>query len=127
MGKPIKISLDLTQLGELAKAGHSAIKRAGKKNHVYVNLDVWVNDRTDTYGNDVSITVGSTKAGRDAGEAKVYVGNGKTGNQNNSASGWGQQNQATQQNTGWENPPPSSQAKSGPAPWGGDESDGLPF
>jgi len=92
MSKPIKVSIDLTLLGEIAKTGHSAIKRAGKNNHAYASIDVWVNDRTDNYGNDVSITLSSTKAGRDSGEKKVYIGNGKSGAQNNAASGWGQTN-----------------------------------
>lgn len=80
MAKPFRISLDLTTIGEMAKSGHSSIKRSEKNGKVYLALNVWVNDQRDQYGKDISVTVDSTKAGKAAGEGKVYVGSGKTGN-----------------------------------------------
>lgn len=117
MSKPIRASINLTQLGEIARQGHTAIKRAGKANNVYVNLDIWLNDRQDNYGNDVSITLSSTKAGRDGGEKKVYVGNGKTGG---SAS-------TSQSSAGWGVPPaaPAPDQGNGAPEWGGGNSKGL--
>lgn len=91
MGQPFKISLNLSQIGEIAKAGHSAIKRAGKDNNAYINLNVWENDVPDKYGNHFAVTLDSTKAGRDGGEKKVYVGNGKRKGQDGSGNAYTQQ------------------------------------
>lgn len=91
MGQPFKISLNLTQIGELAKKGHSAIKRAGKNQNVYIDLNVWENDVPDKYGNNFAVTLDSTKAGRDGGEKKVYVGNGKRKDGGGAAGGYTQQ------------------------------------
>lgn len=90
MGQPFKISLNLSQIGEIAKAGHSAIKRAGKDNNAYISLNIWENDVPDKYGNHFAVTLDSTKAGRDAGEKKVYVGNGKRKGQEGSGNAYTQ-------------------------------------
>jgi hypothetical protein len=44
----------------------------GKKG-TYLNLTIWVNDKEDQFGNDVSI-----EQRTDKGQTKIYLGNGKT-------------------------------------------------
>ena len=39
----------------------------------YLDLSIWINDKPDQYGNDVSIEQRTEK-----GTAKIYLGNGKT-------------------------------------------------
>ena len=43
----------------------------------YLNVSIVVNDEEDQYGNIVAITENQTKEEREAGEGKVYLGNGK--------------------------------------------------
>lgn len=76
MSKLIIGSICLTDLGELVRQGHSAIQK-GKNGKQYVNLAIWINDKEDKYGNNVSIQLSSVKEKRES-EGKVYIGNGKT-------------------------------------------------
>lgn len=48
----------------------------GKKG-TYYNFTVSVNDKTNDYGQNVSVFDGQTKEEREAGKAKNYLGNGK--------------------------------------------------
>lgn len=50
----------------------------GKNGAKYVNISVILNDEKDKFGNDCAITLGQSKEEREAKEAKVYLGNGKT-------------------------------------------------
>lgn len=43
----------------------------------YLNLTVWVNDEDDQFGNNVSVQQSLSKDEREAGAAKIYLGNGK--------------------------------------------------
>jgi hypothetical protein len=43
-----------------------------------LNINVWINDEADKFGNNASIQISQTKEQRDAGEPKKYVGNLKT-------------------------------------------------
>ncbi len=43
----------------------------------YADLDVWIEDEPDQYGNDASICHSPTKEEREAKAKKIYVGNGK--------------------------------------------------
>jgi hypothetical protein len=76
MAQVLTVSLDFSQLMELAKKAHSAFSR-GKNGRAYLSLSIWVNDTPDTYGNDVKATLNSTKAKKDS-EGLTYVGNGRT-------------------------------------------------
>jgi hypothetical protein len=68
-------SLNLTKLTAAAKTGHSAFSK-GKNGELYVNLNIWLNDTPDQYGNDLSLQLNSKKELRES-EGKIYVGNGK--------------------------------------------------
>lgn len=70
MSKLLYGSIDFTKLIELAKAGNKAFSKA-KNGKIYLNVNVWINDEKDNYGNDASIQTtfkDSTK------EEKVYCG-----------------------------------------------------
>jgi len=68
-------SICLTDLIEAAKAGHSSCTRS-QNGKVYVNINIWLNDTADQYGNDVSLQLNSKKEQREA-EGKKYIGNAK--------------------------------------------------
>jgi len=64
-------SLDFTKLLELAKAGNKAFSRA-ENGKIYLNLNVWINDEKDKYGNSASLQTSFKDAAK---EDKVYFGN----------------------------------------------------
>ena len=76
MSERINASICLTDLGDKARANHSAIT-TGKNGKKYANVTIWINDEKDQFGNDVSIQLNSKQESREA-EGKAYVGNGKT-------------------------------------------------
>lgn len=69
MSAIVNFSLDLTKLPK-----EKMIK--GKKG-TYINLSLSVNDETNQYGSNASVTLSQTKEERDAKQDKLYVGNGK--------------------------------------------------
>jgi hypothetical protein len=66
-------SLCLTDLIEQAKVKHSAFSK-GKNGKIYVNVNVWLNEEEDKYGNIMSVQLNPTKERKDT-DAKVYIGN----------------------------------------------------
>lgn len=63
------ISIDLNKLDK-SKIVH------GKNGSQYYNLNISVNDTTDTYGNNIQVTEPQTKEQRDAKDPRVFYGNG---------------------------------------------------
>jgi hypothetical protein len=60
---------------DLAKIDKTKIfEKDGKK---WLNIQVSVNDETDKYGNNASITIQQTKEERDNKANRTYLGNGK--------------------------------------------------
>jgi len=49
----------------------------GKTGAKYYNIDIWINDEPDRYGNHASIQQNQTKEERENKKEKVYLGNGK--------------------------------------------------
>lgn len=47
----------------------------GKNGKKYLNINVWINDNVDQFGNIGSIQVSLPKAERDAGAKGAYIGN----------------------------------------------------
>lgn len=70
MSKLVNAGIDLTKIPATAI-------REDDQGRKWLNVDVWINDTPDTYGNDASISIQQTKEQRDAKERKVYLGNGK--------------------------------------------------
>lgn len=81
MANIFNVSINYAELMAKAKAAHSAFTRS-KAGTPYVSMTIFVNDTADQYGNDVKVTLNSTKAKKLA-EGTVYIGNGST----NSGSG----------------------------------------
>ena len=75
----LKVNLDKIDKSKLYK---------GTKG-TYLDLDVWVNDEPDSYGNDASASLNLSKEEREAGAKKVYVSNGKK------LFGWGSSSSTT--------------------------------
>jgi hypothetical protein len=69
MGKLITASINLLKVDK-------ALLIEGTKGK-YLNLTIWVNDKSDKFGNDVSIEQKVEK-----GKDKIYLGNGRTYKQN---------------------------------------------
>ena len=88
MAQILNVSLNFAELMARAKASHSAFSRSNS-GVPYLSLTVWINDSPDQYGNDVKVTLNSSKAKKES-EGMIYVGNGST----NKASGK-KQNQST--------------------------------
>jgi len=53
------------------------IDKAKLYNGKYLNVTISINDQTDSYGNNVSVTESQTKEERDLKTSKRYLGNGK--------------------------------------------------
>lgn len=71
MSKLFYGSVDFSKLLEMAKAGNKAFSKA-QNGKIYLNLNVWINDEVDQYGNKASIQTNFKDAPK---EEKVYVGN----------------------------------------------------
>lgn len=59
-------------LSDIPKDKITTSEKNGKK---YLNVNIWVNDDKDQYGNIGSINVSQTKEEREAQVKKVYIGN----------------------------------------------------
>ena len=77
MSKLLFGSLDFSKLLELAKAGNKAFSKAAN-GKIYLNLNVWINDEKDNYGNDASVQIAFKDATK---EEKIYCGNFKISEQ----------------------------------------------
>lgn len=64
-------SIDFSKLLELAKSGNKAFSRA-ENGKIYLNLNVWINDEKDKFGNSASMQTTFKDATK---EDKVYFGN----------------------------------------------------
>lgn len=66
MSAIISGSIDLTK-----------IDKSKLVNGKYLNVQISINENTDNYGNNVSITINQTKEEREAKAKKTYIGNAK--------------------------------------------------
>ena len=73
MSKSFYGSVCLTDLIEKAKSKHSSFVKADN-GKIYCNINVWLNDEKDKYGNVMSMQANSTKEMKDK-ETKFYLGN----------------------------------------------------
>ena len=70
MAKMLKISIDLTKVGELARANHGSISKSQKNGKQYLNATIWINDQQDQYGNIGSLSVWDKNSNQ-----TTYIGN----------------------------------------------------
>jgi len=71
MNKLLYGSICLSDLIEIGKTGHSAYKKADN-GKIYINVNVWINEEKDKFGNDASVCVNPEK---ESGHEKKYIGN----------------------------------------------------
>jgi len=82
MSKLLYGSIDFSKLLELAKKGDKAFSKANN-GKIYLNLNVWLNDEKDQFGNDASLQTSFKDATK---EEKHYFGNLKVSDFNGSQS-----------------------------------------
>ena len=73
MGQLFYGSICLTDLIEKAKSKHSGFSK-GQNGKIYVNVNIWLNDNQDKFGNIMSIQVNPSKEKKDIDE-RFYIGN----------------------------------------------------
>lgn len=76
MSKLLNASICLSDLLTYAKSGHSSVSKSQKNGKLYVDVNIWINDKKDKYNNDASISLNSKKDSREK-EGRIYVGNGR--------------------------------------------------
>lgn len=64
-------SINLTKLNNLARAANKAFTKS-KNGDIYCNINVWVNEEADQYGNHASVQTNYKDAPK---EDKTYIGN----------------------------------------------------
>ena len=64
-------SINLTKLNNLARAANKAFSKS-KNGDIYCNINIWVNDEADQYGNHASIKTNYKDMPK---EEKNYIGN----------------------------------------------------
>jgi len=64
-------SIDLTKIDKSKINNH-------KNGSAYYNIDIFIKDEKDQYGNDCAISQSQSKEEREAKDKKVYIGNGKS-------------------------------------------------
>jgi hypothetical protein len=64
-------SLCLTDILEQAKQSHSAFRKV-ENGKIYFNVNFWINDELDKYGNAASVQIQPAK---DSTDEKKYIGN----------------------------------------------------
>jgi len=69
MSAIVSASIDLTKIDE-----SKVIEKNGKR---WLNLTISINDTTDTYGNNASVSINQSQEERTAKAPKVYLGNAK--------------------------------------------------
>lgn len=79
MSKLLNGSICLSDLIKKAKQKHSSFSKSEKNGKIYCNINIWLNDETDIFGNTVSIQLNSKKELREK-EGKIYIGNAKPSN-----------------------------------------------
>lgn len=77
MAEILSVSIDLTKID---KTKIQTVDKNGnpfKNGAKYYNLQIFVNDDIDQYGNNVGVCDSQTKEQREAKDKKTYLGNGK--------------------------------------------------
>ena len=77
MAQIITASIDLNKIDKAKIQTKDKNGNPFKNGQKYLNISITINDQPDTYGNQASISVAQNKEEREAGQAKVYLGNGK--------------------------------------------------
>ena len=74
----INASIDLTKIDKSKIVTTDKNGQPFKNGGKYLNVSIILKDEPDNYGNDTSISINQSKEEREAGEQRIYIGNGKT-------------------------------------------------
>lgn len=77
MAEILNVSIDLNKIDKSKVQTKDKNGNPFKNGAKYYNLQIFVNDDIDQYGNNVGVCDTQTKEQREAKEKKVYLGNGK--------------------------------------------------
>jgi len=77
MAQIIQASIDLNKIDKSKIVTTDKNGNPFKNGAKYLNVSITINDEPDTYGNHASIAINQSQQEREAGQAKVYLGNGK--------------------------------------------------
>lgn len=77
MAQIIQASIDLNKIDKSKIQTTDKNGNPFKNGAKYLNVSITINDDPDNYGNHASIAINQSKEEREAGQAKVYLGNGK--------------------------------------------------
>lgn len=77
MAKLINASIDLAKIDKSKIVTTDKNGQPFANGAKYLNISIWINDQPDQYGNIASISINQTKEEREAGQKKIYIGNGK--------------------------------------------------
>lgn len=77
MAEILSVSIDLSKIDKSKIQTKDKNGNPFKNGAKYYNLQIFVNDDIDQYGNNVGVCETQTKEQREAKEKKVYIGNGK--------------------------------------------------
>lgn len=73
----INASIDLNKIDKTKIVTTDKNGQPFKNGAKYYNITIFVNDQPDQFGNDSSIAANQSKEEREAGDKRVYLGNGK--------------------------------------------------
>src|ERR1700744_5652030 len=66
-------SICITDLFDQLKAKHSAFSK-GRNGKIYANVNIWLNDVEDQFGNIMTVQINPSKEKKDM-DKKIYIGN----------------------------------------------------
>jgi hypothetical protein len=74
----VNASIDVTKIDKTKIVSTNKDGKPFKNGGKFLDISIFINDEANSFGQDCSIAIGQTKEEREAGETKVYIGNGKT-------------------------------------------------
>ncbi len=74
MAKSLTGSINLTKLSKLFKAGHSSFWKS-RVGDDWANIEVYIKDQPDQYGNHASVSITPSKKAKESGEQLAFIGN----------------------------------------------------
>ena len=77
MSTLINASIDLSKIDKSKIKTTDKFGQPFKNGAKYLDVNIWINDEADQYGNIASISISQSKEEREAGAKRVYIGNGK--------------------------------------------------
>lgn len=77
MAKILSGNINLTKIDKTKIATRNAKGETFKNDGKFLNIQIFLRDEPDQFGNNASIAINQTKEEREANEPKIYLGNAK--------------------------------------------------